>query len=79
MFRRRADDSGPACGLHTHWLWESHADPDGHSYSHGYRYADRYCVAYSYCAAKVFADAQAAAYTAASPVARSESEKMIID
>jgi len=29
---RRSDaDTRTACGLHTHKLWESHADPDGDS------------------------------------------------
>jgi len=28
-------DTRPACELHTHKLWQSHADPDSHGYSHG--------------------------------------------
>jgi hypothetical protein len=54
LLRSHADPRR-ACELHTHRLWKSVADPDGHSYSYahgyGYRhfygnsnwYADSYC------------------------------------
>ena len=38
-------DSRPACGLHTHELWESFTDPDGDS--HGY--ANSYCDGNGHC------------------------------
>ena len=36
LLRSRAD-TGPACELHTHNLWQSHADANGDSYSTGRR------------------------------------------
>jgi len=47
LFRRRAADIWPACGLHTHNLWQSHADAnvdtDGNCYSYSYSYSNCDC------------------------------------
>ena len=76
---RNHPDTRRACGLHSHGLWESYTDPDGDSYGNSYSNADSYSNAHGDSSAKVYADAQAAPNTAASPVARTGSEKMIID
>ena len=39
-------DTRSACGLHTHKLWQSHADPDGDT--DGYGYGNSYCNPDSY-------------------------------
>jgi hypothetical protein len=55
-------DNRPACGLHTHKLWQSHADPNGdtdgnshsdtntysHSHSHSYSNSYAYTDSYAY-------------------------------
>ena len=53
-----------ACELHTHKLWQSHADADSHGdcYSHGNT------DAYTYPASKDYSDAETAADSAPAPV-----------
>ena len=51
-------DTRSACGLHTHKLWQSHADPDGDTDGYGNSYcnpdsyshanANSYCYSHSY-------------------------------
>ena len=47
LLLRRNPDTRRACGLHTHRLWQSHADPDGDTNGDGnsYRHSDdnSYC------------------------------------
>ena len=40
LLLRRNPDIRRACGLHTHRLWQSHADPDGESDGNSYRHSD---------------------------------------
>jgi hypothetical protein len=74
---RSYPDTGPACGLYTHNLWQSHTDGYSYSYIHRYSYGYRHCYFYSY--GKRYADsyrgtparnsdAAAAADTGSSPV-----------
>jgi hypothetical protein len=59
-------DIRPACELHTHRLWESHADPDVDGYSHCYGNTN----GDSYCGATTSnSDTAATANTCTSPVA----------
>jgi hypothetical protein len=68
-------DPDPPCELHTHNLWQSHADAngdaDGHSDGNSYRYSDGNCDGYSNCHrygygysdSNGYSDRTAAAYT----------------
>ena len=57
-------DTGPACELHTLNLWESHADPDGHS--HGDSHADSntngHSNSYAYTDSNAYGDSNSYAY-----------------
>jgi hypothetical protein len=69
-------DTRPACGLHTHELWESYTDPDGDSYSDGYSCSYGYGYGYShrnancdiYSTATLNSNTTASSHAAASPV-----------
>jgi hypothetical protein len=43
-------DTRPACGLHTHKLWKSHADANGDCDS------DSYCYSYGHCDVHAYTD-----------------------
>ena len=58
-------DTRPACGLHTHRLWQSHADPDRDGYSYSYSDSDSNGDAY---ADSDYSDTQATSDTATSPI-----------
>jgi hypothetical protein len=53
--RSSRSDTRPACGLHTHKLWQSHADPNSDTDGNGYCN----CLAYCYC----YSDVHAYTYT----------------
>jgi len=57
-------DIRPACELHTHGLWESHADPDRDSNGHAdsYTYTDSNTNSYSYSYANSHGNSDANAY-----------------
>ena len=62
-------DTRRACGLHTHRVWQSHADPDGdpdgdcdcygYGYSDGYSYSDGNGYGYGYGDAHAYTDTNA--------------------
>ena len=76
---RNHPDTRRACGLHSHGLWESYTDPDGDSYGNSYSNADSY--GYGNCdrTAAANAHAKAAGHATTTSVARTGSEKIIID
>jgi hypothetical protein len=78
---RNHPDTRRACGLHTHRLWQSHADPDGESDCDSHGYGDSYSYSYGNCdrIAAAYTHAKAAGHATTTSVGRSESEKMIID
>ena len=47
LLLRRNPDIRRACGLHTHRLWQSHADPDGESDCDSHGYGDSYSYSHS--------------------------------
>ena len=69
LLRSSDADTRPACELHTHKLWQSHADPDCDSYSNSNGNGD----SNSYSQFLTYAHAQANTHAQVSPVTETSS------
>ena len=73
----------PACGLHTHNLWQPHANGDANSHSNGNGDINgncdshRYGYGYHYCYAQTYAYAAASAHTEATPDAAASAVRLV--